>query len=216
MKGAKWMLACAMLAVVGFGASSHASIIDEWASVKAPPAPPLRSVTVDPKTTALLMLDFIKPICNQQRYPRCLATLPAVKKLLDEARAHDMLVVYTGVPKVPISAVVPEVAAKGTEPYMQSFLDKFLRTDLEKVLKDKGIETVISVGVAAQGAVLTTSSEAAQRGFNVIVPVDGLSAQDTYYEQYSVWHLSHAPVIADHIALTSIDMIKFAPALAGK
>jgi hypothetical protein len=34
-----------------------ANIIDEWASVKMPPAPELKPVTLDPKTTALLMLD---------------------------------------------------------------------------------------------------------------------------------------------------------------
>ena len=38
-----------------------ADIVDEWASVKAPPAPALKPVTVDPKTTALLMLDFMQP-----------------------------------------------------------------------------------------------------------------------------------------------------------
>ena len=41
-----------------------ANIIDEWASVKAPPAPALKPVTVDPKTTALLMLDFMNQNCD--------------------------------------------------------------------------------------------------------------------------------------------------------
>jgi len=36
-----------------------ANIVDEWANVKAPKAPELKAVTVDPKTTALLMLDFM-------------------------------------------------------------------------------------------------------------------------------------------------------------
>jgi hypothetical protein len=36
------------------------TIIDEWSSVKAPPAPELKPVTVDPKTTALLVMDLIK------------------------------------------------------------------------------------------------------------------------------------------------------------
>src|ERR1700688_2199629 len=71
------------------------TIINEWSSVTAPPAPELKAVTVDPKTTALLMLDFVKQTCNQQRRPRCVATLPKVKALLAEARAKDMLVVYS-------------------------------------------------------------------------------------------------------------------------
>ena len=36
----------------------HASIIDEWASVKTPAAPALKPVTVDAKDTALVLLDL--------------------------------------------------------------------------------------------------------------------------------------------------------------
>jgi nicotinamidase-related amidase len=198
-------------AVLAAGASPvcAANIINEWASVKAPPPPALKSVTVDPKTTALLVLDMIDPICNAKRYPRCLGTVPVVKKLLTDARAKGMMVVYTGIPHVGKTAINKELAPVGNEPYVQSFLDKFLHTDLEKILKDKGITTLIDVGVAAQGAVITTSSEAAQRGFKVIVPVDGMSAQMPYPEQYTAWHLANAPVIAPRITLTTADMIKF-------
>ena len=48
---------------------------DEWASVKAPAAPELKPVTVDPKTTALLMLDFMNQNCGKR--PRCLAYDPS-------------------------------------------------------------------------------------------------------------------------------------------
>ena len=58
------------------------TIVDEWNSVKAPPAPALKEVTVDPKTTALLMLDFVPPTCGAR--PRCVASLPALKKLLED------------------------------------------------------------------------------------------------------------------------------------
>jgi hypothetical protein len=34
------------------------TIIDQWNSVTAPPPPPLKAVTIDKNTTALLMLDF--------------------------------------------------------------------------------------------------------------------------------------------------------------
>lgn len=210
MKRNTWFLAFGLAAAVGLGASSlhAASIIEEWGSVKAPAEPPpLKEVTVDPKTTALLMLDFVAPICGHT--PRCLETLPAVKKLLDEARAHDMMVVYTSIPPVPKPGVLPEVAPTGNEPFVQSYIDKFLNSDLEKILKDKGIKTLIAVGVSAVGAVMNTSSHAAQIGFDVIVPADGLSAPNTYFEQYAVWQLTNAPVIPPHITLTKIDMIKF-------
>ncbi len=90
------MIAALVAAVAFFGialCAQAADIVDEWASVKAPPAPALKPVTVDPGTTALLMLDFMKQNCGKR--PRCIATLPAMKKLLGEARAHKVLVVYS-------------------------------------------------------------------------------------------------------------------------
>ena len=52
------------------------------------------------------------------------------------------------------------------------------------------------VGTAAHGAVLYTASEAVLRGFNVIVPVDGVSAENTYIEQYVAYNFTSAPIIS--------------------
>jgi nicotinamidase-related amidase len=208
--GLKHLLAAAAaLALTGLPAitARAADIVTEWASVKAPPPPELKPVTVDPKTTALLMLDFLQANCGHGQ--RCMASLPAVKKLLDEARAKNMLVVYTAFGKFSTKDVLPQVAPKANEPFVVAFLDKYLGTDLDKILKDAGIKTVIAVGTAANGAVLGTASASAQRGFNVIIPVDGMSSDDLYAEQSAAWNLLHAPVIAAKDTLTRIDMIKF-------
>lgn len=199
------------LAVSTNGASqaTAANIIDEWASVKAPPAPELKPVTVDPRTTALLMLDFVKQTCNTQRRPRCAGSIPAVEGLLTEVRKKGMMVVYTSIPNVGKTDIVSELAPVGDEPFVQGLLDKYVGTDLEKIFKNKGIETIITVGTAAHGAVIITASASAARGFKVILPVDGMSAESTYAEQYTAWHLKNAPVIANNVTLTKIDMIKF-------
>ena len=57
MKREEWLLGLTLAGALGLSASSlhAASIIDEWSSVKAPPPPPVKEVTVDPKTTALVM-----------------------------------------------------------------------------------------------------------------------------------------------------------------
>jgi isochorismate hydrolase len=151
------LLGAALAAMPGFAAPGHAqSIIDEWPSVQAPPAPALTAVTVEPKTTALLVLDLVKQICSPN--PRCVASLPKVQKLLAAARANGVTVIYS-LPIIPPPGVVigdtlPEVAPKGNEPYVHSFFDKFINTDLHKMLKDKGIKTVIVVGTVSNGAVL--------------------------------------------------------------
>ncbi len=185
------------------------TIIDEWASVQAPPPPALKAVTIDRKTTAVLMLDFNQQTCNPQRRPRCVASIPKVKTLLTAARAAGVPVVYSlgggGKPSDIASALAPSA----DEPVVSSGVDKFVHTDLEKILKDKGVTTVIVAGTAAHGAVLYTASSAAMRGMKVIIPVDGVSAESLYIEQYVTWHLVNAPVISPAMTLTTLADVKF-------
>jgi len=198
--------AAAWLAAVALPAQA-ANIVDEWAGVKAPPAPALKAVTVDPKTTALLMLDFMNQNCGKR--PRCLATIPAMKKLLGEARAAKATVVYSIIANTTTADIIKDVAPQADEPHVLSGPDKFLRTDLEKVLKDKGIKTIIAVGTSSNGAVLFTASGAAFRGMNVIVPVDGMSAVDAIAEYATVLDFQTAPLLSNKTTLTKSDMIKF-------
>jgi hypothetical protein len=129
--------------------ASAVDIIEEWGNVKAPPAPTLKPVTVDAKTTALLMLDFINPNCTNR--PRCMANLPAMKKLLTEARAKGVMVVYSIAGRATSGAdVLPDIAPLPGDLVVKSGVDKFFGTDLEKMLKDKGIQTVIVTGTGAQ------------------------------------------------------------------
>jgi nicotinamidase-related amidase len=213
------LLLAVLATVLVYAAPAPAqTIIDEWSSVKAPPAPELKRVTIDPKTTALLVMDLVKQLCNDQNRPRCVASIPKIETLLAAARANGVMVIYTLVssPSITIADTLPAVAPKGNEPVVAAFLDKFMLGDqdtgLQKILKDKGITTVIAVGTAAHGAVLYTASTAALRGFNVIVPVDGMSGngQNTYIEQYVAYNLVNAPVIAPKITLTRIDLVSFA------
>lgn len=51
--------AMALVAGAAVSAAQSQTIVDQWASVALPPAPALKPVTVDVKTTALLMLDFM-------------------------------------------------------------------------------------------------------------------------------------------------------------
>ena len=197
--------AAAVLAALAVPA--RADVVEEWASIKVPAPPPLKEVTVDPKTTALLMLDFMKQNCGQR--PRCIATLPAMEKLLGEARTHKVPVVYSIIANSTIADVMPDVAAQADESHVLSGPNKFRNTDLEKILKDKGITTVIVTGTAANGAVLTTAIGAALRGFTVIAPVDGLSSVDPYADLSTVYTFTTAPALVGKSTLTRSGLIKF-------
>jgi nicotinamidase-related amidase len=198
--------AAAFLAVFVLPAQA-ADIVDEWASVKAPAAPELKPVSVDTKTTALLMLDFMNQNCGKRQ--SCLAQIPAMKKLLAEARAHKVPVIYSIIANSTPADVIKDVAPLADEPSVLSGPDKFRNTDLEKILKEKGITTVITVGTASNGAVLYTASGAALRGMNVIVPVDGMSAVDPYAEYSTAFTFTNAPSVSAKTTLTRSDMIKF-------
>jgi nicotinamidase-related amidase len=198
----------ALASVLLHAAPSQAqSIVDEWQSAQAPPAPQLTDVTVDPKTTALLMLDFLKQNCGPN--PRCTASLPKVQKLLAAARAKDLTIIYSLFPGPVIGDTLPEVAPKGNEPVVTAFLNKFEGTDLDKILQDKGIKTVIVVGSASNGAVLYTGTSAFFHKYQTIIAVDGVSGKTPYIDQYSIYNFISAPVMGGKVTLTRTDMIKF-------
>ena len=206
-----FLLVCCFIGSILFlrNPLSAQNIIEEWNTVKAPAKPELKSVTIDPKVTALLMLDFNKQTCNDERRPRCIASIPKVKKLLTEARAKGVYVIFSLSPGAAVTDIAKELTPLAKEPVVTSGPDKFLGTDLEKILKEKGIKTVIAVGTAAHGAVLYTASGATLRGMQAIVPVDGMSAESTYPEQYVAWHMVNAPRVSALTVLTTVDLIKY-------
>ena len=186
-------------------------VLDDWASVKPPPAPALKPAVVDSKTTALLLFDFTTQTCSTERRPRCAAAMPKMKKLLDDARARGMFVVYSvAIAGTSEKDMMPEIAPKPGEPVLPPLgPDKFLASDFDKMLKDKGVQTIILNGTAAQSTVLHTGGAAALRGYNVVVPVEGMSSNDAFPELYTAFHLATAARIADKVTLTRVDMISY-------
>lgn len=182
------------------------TIIDEWNTISPPPAPELKSITVDPKTTALLILDMETTICKSHR---CTATIPNINNLLNKAREKGMLVVYSLTAMGNPLDITKQLAPSPGDPIVKSKVDKFYKTNLEKILQKRGIKTVIITGYAANGAVLHTATGAAIRGYNVIVPVDGMSADNPYAEQYTAWHMLNSPGTRNRATLTKANMISF-------
>lgn len=208
--------ALAAFAIALLGASAtQANVIDDWNTIKVPAAPVLRPVSVNLSDTALLLLDFngaqdpSKGPCNTKTKPRCIASLPKVEKLLNEARKSGVPVIYSitgGATKGDIASVL---APREGDPVVQGGANKFINTDLEKILTEKHIKTIIVAGTASEGAVLNTAAYAALTGMNIILPVDGMSSTDPYAEQYVAWHFANAPGVSAKTVLTTIDEIKF-------
>ena len=88
----RWAVVLATL-IVAASAVTSGDILDDWDNAKTPAKPEIKAVTVDPSTTALLILDLMKSNCGQR--PRCVATVPNVKRLHDGARAAGMMIWYS-------------------------------------------------------------------------------------------------------------------------
>ena len=180
----------------------------------APPAPV--PVVLDPATTALLIFDIVDPICTRQ--PNCKAKMvPAIAALLARARKARVTVAY-GTRAPTMANWLPEVLpAAGDIKIESQAQDRFYKTDLDNMLKAKGITTLILTGWKVSGSVTYTSVGATLRGYTVVVPVD-TSLDATDYEiaigQYQILHQHSAnaenePLKAKASTLSRTDLITF-------
>jgi len=163
------VVAVAGAVMIAFAASSWAAdILDDWATVKPPLRPELKPVTLEGSTTALLILDMMKANCGTR--PRCVATVPNVKRLHDAARAAGAMVWYSLVGSngmaTPADVIDPGFVPRDGEWMRQGGPDKFLGSNLEEKLKARGIKTVIVCGTSFQGVGIGTGSGSAQRSFS--------------------------------------------------
>jgi len=140
-------------AVVGLLSSLSTSpqaqtVIEEWASAKLPAPPALKSATIVPNETALLVMDFTRQTCTNERRPRCARSVAKVVNLVTQARGKGAFIVYSvAVPGSVPTDILPELTPAAGEPVLPPLgPDKFIGSELEKTLKDKGIKTVVAMG----------------------------------------------------------------------
>ena len=202
----------ALVNVIAFFAAiggARADVITEWKNVALPAEPEIKPAQVEAATTALLLLDFTTQTCTQERRPRCATQVPGLAKLLADARARNMFVIYSvATAGSGRSDILAPLAARESDPVLPPLgPDKFINSDLEKMLKERGIQTLIVTGTAAHTSVLHTGGEAALRGFKVVAPVDGMSSNDAFTEAYTAYHLVNAARIMNATTLTRVGLI---------
>lgn len=196
---------CALLASSA-GTVRAATVVDNWTTIKVPPPPAVSAVTIDPSTTALLVLDFVTRICA---FSDCTAAVPNVAKLVAGARASHTPVIYSTATGMSASDILPALAPQSGDPIVQSHADKFIGTNLEQLLTQRGIKTVIVTGVAGNGAALYTASHAAFLGLKVVVPIDTIPANNPFGELLTVWQLPNAPGVGSAVTLTTAAQVTY-------
>jgi len=163
------------------------------AGVTVPALPDPAAVSLDASTTAFLALDFNNSTCAN--LPACVATLPAVATAITAARAASVLVVYSsgGSPGSSGTPLLPDVLQGPNDPLVVSGADKFYGTNLDDILKQHGITTVVLTGTFTNGAILYTAFAAAERGYAVVVAEDGVSARGDVATPATEWLLLNSP-----------------------
>jgi len=185
-------------------------------TLQMPALPDPVRVTLNPATTALLVLDYVEPICNSQ--PKCKAEmLPAMTPFMKRVRQAGLVVAY-GTREQNMSKWLPEVApAPGDIKITNTAQDRFYNTDLDKALKAKGIKTLIVVGWKVSGSVTYTSVGAMVHDYTVVIPVDTTSAGSDYETTIGFYNvlnsgnanLANEPLKPRATTLSRTDMITF-------
>ena len=147
-------------------------------TIQIPALPAPVPVVLDPAKTALLVFDVIDHIAARQ--PKRMAQMvPAIASLLTRARNAGVTIAY-GTRAANMSTWQPEVSpAPADFKFENHAQDRFYNTELDNVLKAKGITTLILTGWKVSGSVTYTSVGATLRGYTVVVPTDAsLDATD--------------------------------------
>lgn len=185
-------------------------------TLQMPATPDPARVTLDPKTTGLIVLDYVEDICAKQ--PSCKnQMLPAMIPFLARVRKAGLTVAY-GTREQNWTHWLKEVApAAGDIKVINTAQDRFYNTDLDKTLKAKGIKTLIMVGWKVSGSVTYTSVGAMARDYTVVIPMDTTSAGSDYETTIGFYNvlnsgtanLANEPLKARSVTLSRTDLITF-------
>lgn len=180
----------------------------------APPAPV--AVTLKPATTALFVTDVIEHI-HAREPVRIDAMLPKIADLIARARKARMPVIYA-TREENMATWMPAVAPAAGDPLIASKAqDRFFATDLDAVLKGKGITTIILTGWKVSGSLLYTSVGATLRGYTIVIPLDTTSGPSEYEIAIGIYAIlnqsaanpSNEPLKPKTSSLSRSDLIKF-------
>jgi nicotinamidase-related amidase len=185
-------------------------------TLQMPGTPDPAPVKLDPKTTALMVLDYVEDICATQA--KCKnQMLPAMTPFMQRVRKAGLTVAY-GTREQNMTKWLKEVApAAGDIKIINTAQDRFYNTDLDKALKAKGIKTIIMVGWKISGSVTYTSVGAMARDYTVVIPMDTTTAASDYETTIGFYNvlnsgnanLANEPLKAKSVTLTRTDLITF-------
>jgi nicotinamidase-related amidase len=172
------------------------------------------NVRVDPRRTALIVGDMQNDFVKEGGtlvVPSAEGTIQPILALMDLARGSGMRVVFTqdthsdGDPEWKIWGehcregswgwqVLDELAPREDEAIVRKpRYDAFYGTQLEHMLRQWGVDTLIICGTVANICVFYTAAGAAMRWFNVVVPKDCISSFNDFDMEASLSQTATLP-----------------------
>jgi nicotinamidase-related amidase len=183
-----------------------------WAQ-EGPNRPEPKPVTLDSKSTAILVLD-LNARCEDPKQV-CSKIITRLGEFLDKARVAAIPIIYSvsaSAKGKPIGELAGALKRKESEPiiYPDAF-DKFVGGELQAFLKEKGVKTLIVTGSATNAAVLYTATTAARmHRYEIVIPTDGVNAATGYEQEYSIHQFTVLPSEANRLfRFTQLSMIAF-------
>jgi nicotinamidase-related amidase len=168
------------------------------------------TLTLDPRTTALVLIDLQQGIAAGDTFPHAAEDVVArAATLAERCRAVGALVVLVHVDPGPQGALFPRVTADRPrppfrdDPHFATFVpamtpqpgdavvtkhqpNAFYATDLEVHLARRGIRTIILGGIATNLGVESTARSAFERGFEQIFVEDAMAARELDLHEFPV------------------------------
>ncbi len=168
-------------------------------------------VTIDAKTTGLLVLD-LNARCEDPKEP-CHKLVEPLAKFLPRAREAGIFIVYTVADRyegTPLERMPQAFQQEESEPVIfPAAFDKFYGGKLQPLLERHGIKSLIVTGAASNQAVLYTATAAVRPfGYDVIVPIDGIIARGDYENEFTLHQFTILPAgAAQKFKITQFDRI---------
>jgi nicotinamidase-related amidase len=165
----------------------------------------MAEVEIDKSRTALLMADFHRDSMGENPVVQRRGTFDRAREVLDAARGAGVFVVYIvvnfrpGYPEVsdsnltfsarkssgleppadPAALIDPSVPPLAGEPIVVKHrVGAFYGTDLDMILRAQGRDTLVLMGHATSGVILSTVRYAADADYRLIVVEDGCADRD--------------------------------------
>lgn len=176
---------------------------------------------IDRSSVALLVIDMQRHFCDKDSsffVPMSDILAKQLKRLVDAFRASDRPVIFTRhidsddennlmlrwwSEKIreenPMSKVVDILDAGKGVTVIKSQYDGFLNTDLEKILRSKGVRQVVICGVLTNLCCETTARSAFMRGFEVYFVEDGTATFSKEMHEAALLNLSYGFAIPTKI-----------------